>query len=88
MSAHAQNGVAMQTTSPIGNFTVDYTPLRMRRRALGLTLRRLQAITGMSYQVVSMIEWNKQEPKVVQLLALSRALGVPMHDLYVIREKR
>jgi len=78
----------MQTTSPIGSFTVDYTPLRMRRRALGLTLRRLESITGISYVTVSLIEWNQQEPKVRQLVALSRALGVPTWDLYSIRESR
>ena len=78
----------MQTTSPIGTFTVDYTPLRMRRRALGMTLRRVQTITGIPYQTVNLFEWNKREPHVAQLVALSRALGVPMHDLYKIREER
>jgi len=77
-----------ETTSPIGNFTMDYTPLRMRRRALGLTLRRLESITGIHFTTVAQIEWNRQEPKVSQLAALSRALGVPMWDLYIIRESR
>jgi DNA-binding XRE family transcriptional regulator len=87
-TALAQNIVAMQTTSPIGMFTIDYTPLRRRRRVLGLTLRRMQAITGIPFQTTNRIEWNQQDPKVRQLIAISRALGVPMHDLYTIREQR
>ncbi len=88
MSAPEQTRAAMETTSPIGTFTLDYTPLRMRRRALGLTLRRMQTITGINYAVVHEIEWGKQEPQVKQLVALSRALGVPLWDLYTIKEKR
>jgi len=78
----------MQTTSPIGSFTVDYTPLRMRRRALGMTLRRIQTITGIAYQSIYRFETNQRDPNVTQLVALSRALGVPLWDLYSIRESR
>ncbi len=74
--------------SPIGTFTLDFTPLRMRRRALGIPLRRLQTITGINYTSVWFIEHGHQSPTAWQLVALARALGVPVHELYTVRERR
>jgi len=87
-TADVQNHGAMQTTSPIGSFTVDFTPLRMRRRALGMPLRRIEAVTGIAFQSIWRFETNQREPNITQITALARALGVPMHELFAIREIR
>jgi XRE family transcriptional regulator, fatty acid utilization regulator len=55
--------------------------VRHRRRALGLTLDGLAAATGISPSRLSMLENGRREPRLSQLEAVARALGVRLTEL-------
>ena len=55
--------------------------LARHRRGRGLTQARLAEHAGMHHNAVSLIERGRLSPTLTSLLALSRALGVPLAGL-------
>jgi len=53
--------------------------LRARRKALGLSLRSLAARTGVSASFLSQVERGLVSPSIQTLIAVSRALEVPIY---------
>lgn len=73
---------------PFQTFSVDMTPMRMRRRALGISRRRLAILMGVNAVTIWRYERNQTTPTLRHLLTISRILGIPATDLYVVREGR
>lgn len=58
------------------------TRLRVRREALGLSLRDVAASTGLSVSMVSLAERARTVPSIGTLVAICDALQLPMADLF------
>lgn len=52
------------------------------RNKKGMTVRELEQISGIPRSTINDIENNKTSPRLVQLEALAKALGVRIGDLY------
>ena len=78
----------MSRTKPastvFSNFRLDFTPLRTRRRQLDLTQKQLGAAAGVHWMTVHRTERGRTAPSIAQMVAISRALGVPTHLLYTV----
>ena len=63
--------------------TADTTGARIRRRRdeLGLTLYRLNEMTGFTHPAILSYEHGRSLPKAVQAVVLARALGVTVEWL-------
>lgn len=61
--------------------TIDYKlyNVRMNKR---LTIRELEALSGVSKSMINSIENNKANPSVIIMCQLAVALGVEPRDLY------
>lgn len=59
------------------------TLIRSRRQQLGLGLRELEALTGVDRGRLSHVEAGRRSFEPDALAALSRALQLPLSDLYV-----
>jgi transcriptional regulator with XRE-family HTH domain len=70
------------------SFRVDLAPMRMRRRALGISRERLAAMVGVDPVTIWRYETGRTEPSLRHIVTIARVLGVPMHDLFTVREKR
>lgn len=57
-----------------------------RRRYLNLSQRQLAAAIGVHPITVNRTELGRSEPTLKQMLAASRALGTPLHDLFNVTE--
>ena len=55
--------------------------LREHRERLGLTLRRLGAISGVHFVAVSRLEAGKLDPRLSTLLKLCKALRITLNEL-------
>ena len=55
--------------------------IKEHRRAAGLTLRGLAAISGLSFAQISTYERNERFPNCMSLIALADALGVSIDEL-------
>ena len=68
---------------PIRPFTLDFTPLRKLRRYHELTQGQVARSAGLHWTTVLRIERGKgPNPSANAVVAIARALGVPMHDLF------
>lgn len=63
-------------------FVLDFTPLRQRRRYLGITAQDLARAVGVHRITVYRTELNRTSPTADQLVGYARALGVPMTSLF------
>lgn len=70
--------------TPFSNFRLDFAPLRTRRRQLDMTQKQLAAAAGIHWMTVHRTERGRSEPSISQMVAISRALGVPTHLLYTV----
>lgn len=68
------------------NFKLDFKPLWLRRIEADLTRNDLASAIGVNGITLWRWETNRNVPSVAQLLALSRALGVPAQDLVRVVE--
>ena len=74
-------------TPPAANGSTDHESItdnlgvrmRARRKALGLSLRALAARTGVSASFLSQVERGLVSPSIQTLIAVSRALEVPIY---------
>jgi putative transcriptional regulator len=64
--------------------TIDYKlyNVRMNNR---LTVRELEALSGVSKSMINSIENNKANPSVITMCQLAVALGVEPKDLYTYK---
>jgi transcriptional regulator with XRE-family HTH domain len=68
-------------------FTLDFTPLRQRRRFLEISQRKLAESAGVHPITLWRTEQNKTAPSIEQLVSMARSLGVPMHTLFNVRDR-
>jgi putative molybdopterin biosynthesis protein len=85
----ADNGVAGEAVvcsgeTRVGDGSGTGIGVRVRhaRRARGLTQQQLAEMTGMVRQTISMIESGASDPSLRNALALARALGVEVEELF------
>ncbi len=72
---------------PIAPFRLDFEPLRRRRKYLEISSRDLASAAGVHYTTIYRLENNKNEtPSAALLVAVARALGVPMHQLFTVHD--
>lgn len=57
------------------------------RKEKGITLRRLEELTGISKSTLNLIENEKFSPKLIQLEKIAVALGVKITDLFESKYK-
>ena len=68
---------------PIRPFTLDFSPMRKLRRYHELSQGQLARSAGLHWITVYRFENGKTpNPSGLAIVALARALGVPMHDLF------
>lgn len=73
---------------PTRPFVLDFTPTRRLRRYRDLSQDQLAQAAGLHWTTVHRIENNKGEaggsgnPSAMAVVALARAFGVPMHELF------
>lgn len=67
-------------------FMLDFTPLRKMRKGEEIPRAQLARAAGMDPITLWRIETNRS-PNVpmIQVIALSRAMGVPLTELFVVR---
>ena len=67
-------------------FRLDFAPMARRRRYLGMSQAQLARAIGVHPITQNRTERNRSEPTFSQVLAISRALGAPMHLLFEVVE--
>lgn len=67
-------------------FHVSLRPLRVQRLILGVPVRRLAQAIGVSEFSLYRYENGTTIPTIDQMIGLSRALGVPITDLYDVKD--
>ena len=72
--------------TPFSNFKLDFTPMKRRLGWLGMTQKQLALAVGVHAITMHKTLNNKSEPTFSQMLAASRALGVPIHLLFDVVE--
>jgi transcriptional regulator with XRE-family HTH domain len=73
--------------NPVRPFDLDFTPLRKIRREVDLSQAQLARAAGINAITLWRIERGRSpNPQVKILVALARALGVPMHHLFTVSE--
>ena len=65
---------------------LDFSLLEGLRHAAELSREEVAIALGVTAMTVYRWERNRNQPDLFQLVILSRALGVPMHDLFAVRE--
>lgn len=77
---------SMSKTRPapaeFSNFRVDYGPMAARRRYLNVSQRRLASSVGVNTATIHRVETGRTTPTHHLTVAIAKALGVPIHDLY------
>lgn len=73
---------------PIRPFRLDFHPLRVLRVGARLSVNALAESAGVSRWTVYRTESNRTQPSVEQVIALARALGRPMHELFRVVDSR
>lgn len=68
-------------TNPVGDLT-GTSRLRLARLAQGLSQQELAGVAGISRQAVAAVEAGRFEPSLRVALALSRALGLAVEELF------
>lgn len=72
---------------PLRPFSLDFTPLRTIREYHEIPRERLGRTAGVHPITIWRLESNRlKNPSMIQLVAIARALSVPIHKLYVVRE--
>jgi len=76
--------------SQLGAFRLNFAPLRARRRVLEVSQEQLATVAGVSPQSVLRMEsgTRPEDVTVHELVAYSRALGVPLMDLFKVENVR
>lgn len=74
------------TPTQFNRFRLDLSPMAARRRYLGMSQGSLARAIGVHRETVGRTERNATEPTLSQMLAASRALGTPLHQLFVVVE--
>lgn len=69
---------------PVRAFRLDFTPLARLRRWHNISQVDLAAAVGVHEMTIWRTEKNRSAPSVEQLVAMARALGSPMHDLFAV----
>lgn len=67
---------------------IDFGILEDARHAAGLSREEVAVALGVSFITIYRWERNQNVPDLVQVIGLSRALGVPMSDLFTVKEVR
>jgi DNA-binding XRE family transcriptional regulator len=71
------------TPTQFNRFRLDLSPMAARRRFLGMSQGQLGRAIGVHRETVGR---NSTEPTLSQMLAASRALGTPLHQLFTVVE--
>lgn len=71
--------------TPFNRFRLDFTPMRQRRRHLDMTQTQLAKAAGVHWMTIHRTERNRTEPSLTQMVAISRALGVPLSTLVLVQ---
>lgn len=75
-----------QRRDPVRAFALDFTPLRKMRKGEEIPRAQLARAAGMDPITLWRIETNRTpNVPIYQVIALSRAMGVPLHELFVVR---
>jgi DNA-binding XRE family transcriptional regulator len=74
------------TARRFDNFKLDLRPLAAHRRYLDLTQGQLAAAADVHRVTVTNTELNKREPTLREMVAWTRALGVPLTDLFTVQD--
>ena len=61
--------------------------LAERRNALGLSLNKLEEISGLSRQMIALVERGERNPSIESLIRLAFALNTTASELLVSAEK-
>ena len=67
-------------------FRLDFTPMARHRRYAMVTQRQLAAAVGVHPMSIWRTERNRHEPTVRLMVGVSKALGIPIHELYEVVE--
>jgi transcriptional regulator with XRE-family HTH domain len=68
--------------------TYDFSILRELRKKRKLTINSLSQLCGVSYVALSKLERNQGNPELKTLDRISRALGLPTHNLLALAEQK
>ena len=73
---------------PTRPFSLDFTPLKRIRGYHLLTREQLARAAGVDKVTIWRLENNrhKASPSMMQVVAIARALGTPVHELYTVIE--
>lgn len=71
---------------PVRPFSLDFSPLRKLRRYHELSGDDLARSVGVHRITLYRVERGLTTPSVTQVVAMARALGVPMHQLFTVIE--
>lgn len=75
--------------APTRPFDLDFTPLRKIRAYNLLSRRQLALAAGVHEITIWRLESNRlKNPSLIQLVAIARALSVPIHELFIVTEPR
>lgn len=75
----------MTAPKPVRPYELDFSPLRRARKGAEITQAQLARAAGIHPITLWRMEQNKiDNPQIKVLIALSRALGIPMHHLFTV----
>jgi len=66
----------------------DFSVLRELRKKRKLTINALSQMSGVSYVALSKLERNQGNPELKTLDRISRAMGLPTHNLLALAEQK
>jgi DNA-binding XRE family transcriptional regulator len=67
--------------------SLSFRKLRQRRRLLDLSRSQLADKVGVHAQTLYKWETGRTVPRTDQLVAIARALGTPIHELYEVTDR-
>jgi putative transcriptional regulator len=73
--------------APFSQFALSFAPLRQRRRFLDLSQKQLASAVGVHWHTISRLERGRTEPTLNLLVAIARALGTPLHQLFSVTDE-
>lgn len=74
---------------PTRSFDLDFTPMRKLRGFHLLSREALARAAGVHPITIWRLETNRlRNPSMVQVVAIARAMSVPMHELFTVTEPR
>lgn len=71
---------------PRVKLSLDFRPLEEHRHRAELSREEIAVALGVTSVTIWRWERNRNQPDLEQLIILSRALGVPMHNLFHVKE--